>query len=273
MIVRPAATRFEVIRRAADGVEVVEADTDRAFGRHVHEHFGIGLILRGAQRSASGRGAVEAAAGDLITVNPGEVHDGIPLGGQGRHWRMLYFDPPRITAAFEDMAADAGLPACEFAHPVVRDARAAGLFRAVYAAMAGDGGADDASRAEEALPLLLQHLLERQRPALRPCLARMAHARAMIDDDPSAPLSLAMLAREAGLSRFQFVRGFARHTGLTPHAYLLQRRIHRARGLIAAGTPLAQAAAASGFADQSHMTRLFVRCFGFSPGAYAKKTG
>jgi AraC-like DNA-binding protein len=48
----------------------------------------------------------------------------------------------------------------------------------------------------------------------------------------------------------------------------MQRRVDLARRLIASGTALAQAAAASGFADQSHMTRLFVRKYGVSPGAY-----
>ena len=82
-------------------------------------------------------------------------------------------------------------------------------------------------------------------------------------------MTLADLARECGLGPFQVLRGFARATGLTPHAYLVQRRIHLARRLIAGGTPLAAAAAASGFADQSHMTRTFCRSYGVSPRAYA----
>ncbi|WP_353619630.1 AraC family transcriptional regulator [Rhizobium sp. ICMP 5592] len=99
--------------------------------------------------------------------------------------------------------------------------------------------------------------------------AAIRRARDLIEEDPSAPLTLAELADACGLSHFQFLRAFTRATGLTPHAYLLQRRIHEARRLIASGTPLAEAAFASGFADQSHMTRLFVRNFGISPGAYA----
>ena len=77
------------------------------------------------------------------------------------------------------------------------------------------------------------------------------------------------LAAGSGLSRFQVVRGFARATGLPPHACLLQRRVHLARRLIAAGTPLAEVAARCGFADQSHLTRVFGRTFGLPPGAYA----
>jgi AraC-like DNA-binding protein len=42
----------------------------------------------------------------------------------------------------------------------------------------------------------------------------------------------------------------------------------RARALIAAGEPLAEAAAAAGFADQPHLTRHFVRAYGYTPGAW-----
>lgn len=77
------------------------------------------------------------------------------------------------------------------------------------------------------------------------------------------------LAAIGGVSQFQLLRGFSRMTGLTPHAYLVQRRLQKARKLIANGVPLADAAHAAGFADQSHMTRLFVRTYGMSPGVYA----
>ncbi|MGH6676412.1 MAG: helix-turn-helix domain-containing protein, partial [Xanthobacteraceae bacterium] len=58
--------------------------------------------------------------------------------------------------------------------------------------------------------------------------------------------------------------------GLTPHTYVMQRRIELARRLIARRVGLAEAALSSGFADQSHMTRIFVRNYGISPGAYAR---
>jgi AraC-like DNA-binding protein len=100
--------------------------------------------------------------------------------------------------------------------------------------------------------------------------ARIAIAKCLIDDDPAAAITLAVLARASGLSRFQVLRGFVRATGLTPHAYLVQRRIDLARRLIARRSTLAEASAAAGFADQSHMTRIFVRKYGITPGAYAE---
>jgi hypothetical protein len=54
------------------------------------------------------------------------------------------------------------------------------------------------------------------------CIRR---ARERSGADPAAPLTLGDLANEAGLSRYQLLRAFARELGLTPHAYILQRRI------------------------------------------------
>ena len=70
------------------------------------------------------------------------------------------------------------------------------------------------------------------------------------------------------MSRFHLLRGFFRATGATPHAYILQRRVRLARQLLAAGEELTEASARAGFADQSHMTRAFVRQLGVTPARY-----
>ncbi|MFC0199012.1 helix-turn-helix transcriptional regulator [Paracoccus rhizosphaerae] len=236
--------------------------------RHSHDQFGIGVILRGAQTSSSGRGTVEAQAGDLIAVNPGEVHDGAPLGEGGRAWQMLYFEPIVITDAME-ILAEGAVPAMELSHPALRDPCAADQFRRLFSAVTDVHGSESEIADHEALVLLLAHLTDRPRPKEVHVPAAIADARARIDEDPAAPLTLAELADLGGVSRFHLLRGFARITGLTPHAYLVQRRLHLARRMIAAGDALADVAQAAGFSDQSHMTRLFIRSYGISPGRYA----
>jgi len=257
--------QFRLLRCRTKGIEAVSADTTLAFGRHTHEQFGVGLIARGAQKSASGRGVVEAGAGDIITVNPGEVHDGTPIGDGGRSWRMLYLAPVIVGELAADIAEGQTASAFEFTAPTVRDPRMAGLFSKLFQAMTGQ----DELEADETMLLFLGGLLQ-PRGKERPVPAGIASARAMIDDDPAALLTLNALAHEAGLSRYQFLRSFARVTGMTPHAYLMQRRLHRAHQLIGRGMRLAEVAADSGFSDQSHMTRLFARSFGVAPGTYAR---
>ena len=136
------------------GVEAVAADTAHAFGRHTHDQYGIGVILHGAQKSLSGRGVVEAKAGDVITVNPGEVHDGTPLGERGRAWRMLYFDPSALAGTIEDLTDGASGDA-ELAHPAICDPVSAARFVSLFRAITDPQGGHSEIEARENLLLLL----------------------------------------------------------------------------------------------------------------------
>jgi AraC-like DNA-binding protein len=259
-----------MLRSRIAGVDSVDADSAHSFSRHTHEQFGIGVIRRGAHRSMSGRGMVEAGAGDTITVNPGEVHDGAPIGDAGRSWRILYFDPALIADAVSDLSQ--GKTSCaEFASPAIRIRHLGRQVDRLFSTATSGTDVDAGNRWEERLLTVLASVMREKVDAGRPRTipASIGRARSIIDDDPAAPVTLADLAAASGLSRFQVLRGFVRATRLTPHAYLVQRRIDLARRLIAGGTAIAAAAAASGFADQSHMTRVFVRKYGLSPGAYA----
>jgi AraC-like DNA-binding protein len=262
--------QFSMLRCAFAGVQAVAATTRHTFSRHTHDEFGIGLIDCGAQKSHSGRGMVEAGAGDIITVNPGEVHDGAPIGDAGRSWRMLYFDTDLIAGAVGDMSEGKNT-AGEFSRPVIQDADAAWRFRQLFAIATADAHANASLLQEELLLEMLADVMREQNfvGTELSAPAEIARAQRMIDDDPLASVTLEDLALESGMSRFQVLRGFARKTGMTPHAYLVQRRIDIARRLIAQGMPLVEAAVASGFADQSHMTRVFVGKYGISPRAYA----
>ncbi|NLS04565.1 AraC family transcriptional regulator [Rhizobium sp. P32RR-XVIII] len=264
-----ATSQFRMLRSAIAGIEAVEARTRHSFPRHTHEQFGIGLIFAGAQRSLSGRGMVEAQAGDLITVNPNEVHDGAPIG-EGRSWRILYFDPAVIGDLTNDIGEGRAMRS-EIPRPVIHNVPLAERFASLFAAVTGGPAQGDLAREERLLALVADVMREQPMPeTARTAPGAVAKAISLIDDDPLAKLSLADLARESGLSRFQALRAFTKATGMTPHAYLIQCRIHLTRRLIASGTPLAEAAFASGFSDQSHMTRVFVARYGLSPRTYAR---
>lgn len=260
-----ATGHFQILRTGIDGIEAVIADSSHVFARHSHDAYGVGVIERGAQKSASGRGIVEAEAGNTITVNPGEVHDGAPLGDAPRAWRMLYMQPAVVAAAAEDIFE--GRPREEFYAPVLDDRRIAGLAAAALTRLL-DRHTTSIGRDERLLMLLAAVLRERAPKRSGNAASGINRARDRLDSDPASAVTLEELAAESGLGRFRLVRDFARATGLTPHAYLLQRRTELARRIIADGTPLAEAAIAAGFADQSHMTRNFTRRYGYTPGAY-----
>jgi AraC-like DNA-binding protein len=249
----------------------------RHYSRHAHGTFGLGVMERGAQRSASGRGEVEAHAGDVITTNPGEVHDGRPLDDAGRHWWIVYFEPPALTQAL-DSSAGRSAAAVELTAPVCQDVPLRAALRQLFAALErwtglATPGPSDILACDEALAALGGLLPGRMLAGRPPAPARGVDLRAVrerLADEMLAPPSLAELAAMAGLSRFQLVRRFQRAHGLPPYRWLLMQRAELARRQIATGAALAHAAAQAGFADQSHMTRTFVSCFGFTPGAWRR---
>ncbi len=121
---------------------------------------------------------VEAAPGSLITCNPGEVHDGLPIGG-ARQWKMLYLKPYRVAAAVSDIR-DGGCGDFEFTEPVMASALLAQAFEGAYGALTHPASAP--ARAEECLIGLLARLL-RPRTARISAPPTVARAKARIDED------------------------------------------------------------------------------------------
>ena len=262
-ILQVTTNSFSVRGTGQRQVTAVTACSALSFARHSHDEFGVGLMLDGAQRSWSGRGQVEAFAGDLITVNPGEVHDGKAIG-ESRKWAMLYLETDKVSAIAADIH-EGKRAETEFINPVVQNVVAAQRFAAAYAAH--ENGNDDVM--DEQLVLLLAGVLGNSKtPRARPTQL-MGRVKERIDDDPAGHHPLHELAQISGTSRFKTLRGFTALTGLTPHAYVIQRRLDLAKALIRSGVGLAEAGCEAGFADQSHFHRAFVRRFGMTPGAYA----
>lgn len=135
--------------------------------------------------------------------------------------------------------------------------------------------------AEMLASALCVHLLQREHgqwrqsppaPAVSGVRSELRHAVAYIQDNLSTDLSLASIAREAGLSACYLARLFTEAFGVPPHQYVIQARIERAKSLMTHGglTP-GDAARQTGFADQSHFTRHFKRLAGVTPSAFARE--
>lgn len=100
---------------------------------------------------------------------------------------------------------------------------------------------------------------------------RPAHARVLdaIEQDLASPWPLETLAALAGMPLLRFLRSFTHATGMTPHSWVTERRLQRARRMLrSTNAPLADIAAACGFAHQSHMGALLKREVVLSPAQY-----
>jgi AraC-like DNA-binding protein len=252
-------------RTALFGIEAVRLKSVRQFPRHSHDQFGIGVINSGGHCSWSSIGSVGAVCGDIIMVNPGEMHDGHSLDGRPRGWKMLFFEPEVVYEALAKEERNRTITL----QPTVRDRNQRIRFDRLFDAIT-DSQPDDL-HIEESLVRTLAYAFRHhgsQHPVRLSALPSVDKVVKLINSEPEKALSLQVMAQMAGVSRFHFLRGFARVTGATPHAYIVHQRTRLARRLLVAGKEVGQASTEAGFADQSHMTRAFVRQLGISPARY-----
>lgn len=252
-------------------VYVTVSVSGQRFERHWHDCFGFGLLDRGGQRWRSRRGFVEAYSGTLINTNPGEVHDGQPIGPAARSWRIL-----SVPAAVMAQLLDRDTGDLEIAPPVIEDTQLIEVLRTLLEQLGrwnDDPASADALALEESLVSACTLLMSRHgsQPFHTETRAgSLGAVRERLADIAGPAPSLGDLARIAGASKYQLLRAFRKRYGLPPHAWLMSLRAERARSLIHGGASLAAAAAQSGFADQSHMTRTFRRFYGYTPGAWQR---
>lgn len=98
-----------------------------------------------------------------------------------------------------------------------------------------------------------------------------ARAKELLLERTRDGVSIADIARECNLSRGYFIRAFSKSTGRTPHQWLLEQRTEQARQLVErTAMTLSEIAAQCGFADQSHLSRVFLKLVGVSPGAWRR---
>jgi AraC family transcriptional regulator len=101
---------------------------------------------------------------------------------------------------------------------------------------------------------------------------QLRHALEYIEANLSDDVGLAEVANASATSVSSLTRGFKTSLGISPHHWVLNRRIALAQRLIYEGTtPLSEVAASCGFADQSHLTRVFMRKVGSSPATWRRK--
>src|SRR5688572_7408280 len=137
---KPPEHHARVFRSPWAGVYCTHIESARHFGRHWHATYGFGFLEDGAHSSASGRGTVDAYAGDVITTNPGEVHDGRPLGGRSRRWRIVYVDCHVLSSICGGHS--------QITRPVIQDPRLRRALQRLFARVERWSARQDATGAE-----------------------------------------------------------------------------------------------------------------------------
>jgi AraC-like DNA-binding protein len=241
----------------APGLEWAEAHfTGRGFEPHRHDTYAIGVTLHGVQGFRY-RGARRICLpGQLHVLHPDELHDGGPATDAGFGYQIVYVAPELVSAAVGTLPFVA--EPVHHAPPELLE-----LLR--------DPGEVDELRAASVATVLADTLraLAGNARDTRVDAAAVERAREYVHAHAREPIAAATLERVAGLDRFALARQFRAVHGTSPDRYRTLRRLARARAAIEAGATLVEAAAESGFADQSHLTRQFKRAYGLTPARWA----
>ncbi|HYD95129.1 MAG TPA: AraC family transcriptional regulator [Noviherbaspirillum sp.] len=255
------------------GVELYSARlVDHAFAPHVHDGYSLGAIEAGVERFRYQGAEHLAPAGTLVLLNPDELHTGEAEVDAGWTYQMLYIEPDTLKSL---TGSEAWFP-----QAAVHDPALAAVFRRVFRRMWH--AADDIAFASEFTQLVDAIVARYGRNAreVKPATAaeqrRMAAMRRVlerIEAQLDGSLGIDMLAAEAGLSVFHFVRTFSATFHVTPHQYVQARRAARAKSLLAQRATPSDAAAAAGLTDQSHLNRWFKRTYGVTPAQYQQQIG
>jgi AraC-like DNA-binding protein len=254
------------------GIELLRSDAStHRYARHSHEGYALGVVEAGAHAFAA-RGTVwTAIPGRVIIVNPDDAHDGGPAARDGGYsYRMAYVDAAALAAALEEAAGrHIALPL--FCDAVVEDAPLADRLLRLHRSL--EHGESRLEREALLITVLVELVRRHGRPAPEDRhggRSPQAVARAVehLSENFAADCSLAELAALAGVDRFHLLRAFRNRLGLPPHLFQTQLRLRHAKRLMLAGEPPAMAAAAAGFADQSHLIRKFKAAYGITPGQY-----
>ncbi len=235
------------------------------YAPHAHDEYTIGVCVGGHEIIDYRGGHLSTGPGTIVVLEPGEMHTGGPGNPtDGYAYRALYAEPALLADG-----TLGGLP--HFREPLLDDPALARALRTAHTELSA---CPDPLQAESVLPWLLTALAHRHSTA-RPAPDRVpgAHAIARTVRDRLAgeltdPPSLALLATDLGLSRYQLLRAFRTTMGIPPYAWLAQHRVTRARALLETGLRPAEVAPLVGFADQAHLTRWFRRVLGVTPAAY-----
>jgi AraC-like DNA-binding protein len=244
--------------------EVLHAQlVNYAYPLHAHDAWTVLIVDAGAIRYNLDTRQCGVGGTDYVAVlPPGVVHDGRPAGNVPGFWkRNLYLEPTFLPASLIGSAVD---------HTTLRDSQLRRALAGVHQVLDAD---EDPLDAEARLALIWQRLVdhlaagssERARP--EPQVARSL--RALLDEHTVNPISLDVAARLLDRSVPHLVRSFGRAFGISPHAYVVGRRVEAARRLLLAGVTPAEVATAVGFYDQAHLTRHFRRHTSTTPAAYA----
>jgi len=250
---------FIEARSIADGRKV-------CYSRHSHEVFSIGAITAGQSTYLHEKTCQTISTGTVVLMNPGDVHACNPIDDQPWSYIMFYVDAQWLGRVQQACGVEGfrPIPAIHSTDPALFSGLL-DLHRTLI-----DPTLESLQKHEAAVAffVLMQQRLGGFDAPLKKVNQRVERAAQYINQHFLRAMRLEEICQAANLSEAYLIRAFEQHYHMTPHAYLINRRIQHAQTQLREGEPIADIAQRSGFADQAHFQRVFKKHLAATPGQY-----
>ncbi|MFT8320593.1 MAG: AraC family transcriptional regulator [Bacillus sp. (in: firmicutes)] len=249
------------IYKKAAGVTVLSASmTDFIYKKHAHKEYALGVTLRGIQHYNLDGCLQLSYKNGVMLFNPEQAHDGMAHDEAGLDYVMLYIDPQLLLEVMEKEAI------VRFSTPIVYDNKLEQKILSLSNAILSEK--DEALCSELLLSLtdsLIQTNLSTDNKKDNTLIRK---AKDMLHTNLENILKLDEICKELNLSKFQFIRLFKTHTGITPYQYFLNCKVERAKQLIEKNGDIYSAVADCGFVDLTHLNKHFKSIYGTTAFEY-----
>lgn len=257
-----------------DGIELLTCpDVNYLFPPHFHEAYCIWLNSSGGEHYRHRGNSSILQPDNFGIIAPGEVHENYACENDRRNLLTFYLAPEQLQAVAAQMR-DTESVNTEFRTDFYRDNESQQGLIKLHQTF--NSSASRLERESIFLELLSQLIKRHAVNAIDEArfgteTSRVNQIIELFHGHLDEDIGLTELAAKIGCTPYHLIRFFKKAVGLSPHAYLIQLRVERAKHLLTQGATIVDAALDTGFTDQSHLTRHFKTKFGITPGIYRQQ--
>ena len=231
-----------------DNIELFSSvDEATYFPFHFHDYYCVSLITKGTEQLQTLNGTHFGMTGSISITQAGEVHQNSSVDPSGYSYHTLYLNP-EVLAHFADKKIDL----------LQRNINDSKLFTGL-SLLFGQKELD-IQHLEKVIEGLSHYgtIVEDQK------VPSFSLIDELIECEPFRTISLDQLASECCMSKFHFIRTFKKQKGITPQAYIMMKRLQKAKEMLLDGKEVREVAFLNGFYDPAHLNTAFRRFFGIT---------
>lgn len=236
------------------------------FDKHVHEEFTITLVQDGKMNAFLDGFSHDFTKSAILTINPDEIHACKTQTTSGYKYNSIYFKKSFLENIIENKSKD-----IYFSKQTLNNIE---LYKKLSMLIYAEEH-DLVSNLDFECELVeVMKSITYQNTNLNMYVNMTSHdklvlkAKEYINDNFSSDLSLDDISSALNISKYHFLRLFKQKTHISPHNYLMLRRIEKAKQSLQNGKSIINTAYECGFNDQSHLNRRFKAITGLTPGSY-----